>query len=315
MEIWERSSIRFMLNSKLDELHGEAFEEFFHRVMSTSDPSFLNVRTAGRLGDQGADGLLLCGSKLYACYAPQTVVPRHISDKFEDDLSKAIKKRAEEFSTFVFVHNDRRGLHPQVASLLAAARNDHPQLAFENFGRNHFYTQFCRMEKWQVEDFLGPFPAQSVVVGVVLEELVPLLDHLAQYRRPLEDLPPLPRPPLTKMDYNGFSWDVRHRMRLALPYVSHVEDYYRGRRDPNERDEVAAGFRAHYEMIIETLGPADDILWELERHILGNASQRSPMELNALVVLMYFFGECDIFKERFSSCVAALFDELQDEDG
>nr|WP_184945347.1 ABC-three component system protein [Planomonospora venezuelensis] len=285
-----------MLNAKLDELHGEGFEDFFHGVMCARDPNFLDVRTAGRLGDQGADGLLLSSKKLYACYAPQTAVSTSIAAKFRDDLTKAIKKRKDEFNTFVFVHNDRRGIHPEVASLIATARNDHPELSFENFGRRHFYTEFCRMERWQVEDFLGPFPAEPVAVGVVLDDLIPLLDHLAVHRRPLQALPAVPRPPLTKMDYNGFSWDVRHRMTLALPYVNHVEEYYRGRYDPNERDEVAEGFRAHYEMIAETCDDSDDILWHLERHILGNASQRSPMELNALVVLMYFFGECEIFK-------------------
>ncbi|MFG1879993.1 ABC-three component system protein [Sphaerisporangium sp. NPDC049003] len=296
MEIWERASIRFMLNGKLDELHGEGFEEFFHEVMCVRNPGFLSVRTAGSLGDQGADGLLLCSNKLYACYAPQTIVSSKIASKFQDDLDKAIQKRGGEFGTFVFVHNDRRGLHPEVASLLAAARNDHPQLVFENFGRPHFYTELCQMEKWQIEDFLGPFPAEPVSVGVVLEQLIPLLDHLAEYRRPFDDLPAIPQPPLTKMEYNAFPWDDRHRMKLALPYVNHVEDYYRGRLDPNERDEVAAGFRRHYEMIARTSDDSGTILWQLEQHILGNAKQRSPMELNALVVLMYFFGECEIFK-------------------
>ncbi|MFB4294596.1 ABC-three component system protein [Nonomuraea sp. ATR24] len=296
MELWERSSVRFMLHAKLDDLHGEAFEEFFHRVMCVSEPGFLNVRTAGRRGDQGADGLLLSDRKLYACYAPQTVTPAKIADKFESDLFKALEQRKNEFHTFVFVHSDRRGIHPEVASLLAGARTNYPELTFENFGRTHFYTRLCRMERWQVEDFLGPFPAAPVAVSVVLDELIPLLDHLAAFRRPFEDLPAIPRPPLTKMDYNGFSWDVRHRLCLALPYVKHVEEYYRGRLDPNERDEVAAGFRAHYEMIARASADADEILWQLERHILGNASQRSPMELNALVVLMYFFEECEIFK-------------------
>ncbi|WP_329425159.1 hypothetical protein OG339_33100 [Streptosporangium sp. NBC_01495] len=163
-----------MLNAKLDELHGEGFEDFFHEVMHVLNPGFLNVRTAGRLGDQGADGLLLIGKKLYACYAPQTVVPSKIARKFRTDLAKAIAKRDGEFGTFVFVHNDRRGIHPELASLLATARDDHPELFFENFGRRHFYTELCRMEKWQVEDFLGPFPAKPVVVSVVLEELIPL---------------------------------------------------------------------------------------------------------------------------------------------
>ncbi|MEV7966911.1 ABC-three component system protein [Sphaerisporangium sp. NPDC088356] len=141
--------------------------------------------------------------------------------------------------------------------------------------------------------------AEAIVMfrdSVILEELIPLLDHLAEFRRPLEDLPSIPRPPLTKMDYNRFSPDVRYRMKHALAYVNYVENYYKSRLDPNERDEVAMGFRGHYELIAQTCDDSDTILWQLERHILGNASQQSPMELNALVVLMYFFGECEIFK-------------------
>ena len=34
LETWERASIRFMLGVKLDELYGQAFEDFFQRMIS-----------------------------------------------------------------------------------------------------------------------------------------------------------------------------------------------------------------------------------------------------------------------------------------
>ncbi|MEV5704522.1 ABC-three component system protein [Actinoallomurus sp. NPDC052274] len=285
-----------MLNAKLDELHGQEFEDFFYDLMCARYPSFLDVRTHGNLGDRGSDGLLLSDGKLYACNGPQAVNPSRLKSKIATDVRKAIALRGGEFKTFVFVHNDRRGMLPAVSSALADARNAYPRLSFENFGHRSFYNELCRLERWQVEDLLGPFPAQPVVTGVVLADLIPLLDHLATYRQPVDEPPKVPRPSAEKMDYNNFSPDTKYRMRGALCYVHHVEAYYANRLDPNERDEVAKGFKAHYEIVAGIYEDPDDVLAELERHILGNAAQSPATALNALVILMYFFGECEIFK-------------------
>ncbi|WP_259465205.1 hypothetical protein [Streptomyces sp. TLI_171] len=40
------------------------------------------MRTAGKLGDQGGDGLALHSRKLYACYAPQSVKIDKVKAKF-----------------------------------------------------------------------------------------------------------------------------------------------------------------------------------------------------------------------------------------
>ncbi len=115
--------VKFM--EKLAELHGEAFEGFFHDVMCARYPDFLDVRTHGNLGDQGSDGLSLHGGKLYACYAPATFDVAKVRKKFHDDLDSARRQRPGQFSTFVFVHNDLRGIHPEVATMLAEARTAH----------------------------------------------------------------------------------------------------------------------------------------------------------------------------------------------
>ncbi|MEV6425635.1 hypothetical protein [Streptomyces sp. NPDC051662] len=87
------------------ELNESTFEAFFHRLMSARHPEFLDVRTHGRLGDQGSDGFMLHESKLYACYAPppQTVSATEIRQKIRSDLAKALAQRADQFDTFVFV--------------------------------------------------------------------------------------------------------------------------------------------------------------------------------------------------------------------
>ncbi len=54
------------------ELYANEFEDFFHRLMCSRYSDFIDVRTAGRLGDMSADGLSLHSRMLYACYGPQT---------------------------------------------------------------------------------------------------------------------------------------------------------------------------------------------------------------------------------------------------
>ena len=105
MDFYERLSMRGVLWAHLHELHGNSFEAFFHDVMTLCVPGFVDVRTAGQLGDQSSDGLDLFGHKLYACYAPETVDAKATIRKFHSDLCGALAKRSGQFTTFVFVHN------------------------------------------------------------------------------------------------------------------------------------------------------------------------------------------------------------------
>lgn len=97
----QRLAVRLIIKEKLSELHSSAFEEFFQELMCLRDPGFLDVRTAGRLGDEGSDGLLLRTGKLYACYGPQSYDATKVTEKFESDLDKALSKRLDSFDTFV----------------------------------------------------------------------------------------------------------------------------------------------------------------------------------------------------------------------
>lgn len=244
----------------------------------------------------GADGLLVHERRLYACNGPEVDKPTKVGAKVKKDFAKAMKKRGGDFDVYVFVHNNRRGMHPQVSKALTDLQKENPGLRLENFGHRRFYNEFCRLERHQIEDLLGPLPAQKVVTGVALDDVLPLLEHLAKERRPTRGLPDIPVPSAKKIEYNAFSPDVEDLLRQALKYVPCVHTYYDNCRDPGERDEVAAAFKDHYLMLAETHGSPDDIFDELECYILGNERPDIQMSLNARVVLMYFFEKCDIFK-------------------
>lgn len=296
LDYMERQAVRFLLKAKLADLHAGAFEEFFHELMCLRYPSFLDVRTAGSLGDQGSDGLLLHDGKIYACYGPEVVDVEKIKNKFDDDLRKALGKRRGQFTTFVFVHNDQRGMHPIVAKCLAEAQQCHENLGLEQFGYKHFRNEACRLERADVEDLLKTqLPVKEMTYGVALEELQPLLEYLREQRTRTaysEEVGPVSG---KKLDYNKFSEDAKDELRRMMVRSADIEAYYAARVDVTERDEVAAGFHEEFVRLRDEFDDPDDILWQLEQYVLGNASAPLKRRRAATAVLAYFFQTCDIF--------------------
>ena len=294
MEPWQRWCARTMLKDATANLHGEAFEDFFHRLMESAEPGFFPVRTTK--GDRGADGLMISGRKLYACYGPQRANEYEIGRKFRSDLRKAVDHRKDDFDTFVFVHNNPRGVAPQVTLEISEAQAEHPSLKFENFGLDRMFRVLRKLEEEEIEDLIGPFPLRAMVTGVGMVELAPLLAHLSTQRRktPLPDGVAIP--PSRKLEYNRFGEDMAGFLRLSLPHVPLVKEYYDGLGDPIERDEVAAAFRQEHLHLADTLDDPDAIVFRLQWYILGNEAKDLKDQIEANTVLMYFFGECEIFE-------------------
>ncbi len=51
MQFEQRMYARLRFLDLMADLHGSAFEDFFHKLMCAGDPDFLDVRTHGNLGD------------------------------------------------------------------------------------------------------------------------------------------------------------------------------------------------------------------------------------------------------------------------
>jgi hypothetical protein len=301
MEHHTRVAARFAVKVRLSDLYGSAFQDFFYDLMCKRYPDFIDVRTAGALGDIGSDGISLHTRKLYSCYGPETFDARNATKKIRDDLEKAHVKRPNAFSTFVFVHNDRRGLHPLVSAELSRLSDLNRNITFENFGTRRFCDEVCRLEQQEIEDLLGqPLPIQDLVYRVELDELAPLLEHLrrsAQTSGPSETITTVSQ---HKLAYNQFDEDTQEMLRNAIVRGGPLIDrYYRRAYAVTERDEVAAAFRAEFERVRTSTPNAhpDDILHQMEGYILGNLTPSFIDRRAAMAVLGYFFESCDIFDD------------------
>lgn len=296
MDFEERMSLRPVLWRVMHERSGSAFESLFYDIMTLCDPSFIDVRTHGNIGDQGSDGLSLCKNKLYACYAPETPSAAATVAKLRSDVESAIRQRKGEFSTFVFVHNDSRGVHPEVARALATLRSNHAPLAFELIGMRQLRDMLGRCDAQDVEQTLGAQLPVHHLVSVGLDEMSELLRILATARM-VDDSPPTPQPvSANKLSYSNLTAETQAELRDGMKHSELIDEYYADRIDVTERDEVAAAFQREYRDFANAGLDPEVILLGLRTFLGGSRPAPAPAYRAQTAVLSYFFQSCDIFE-------------------
>nr|WP_244637908.1 ABC-three component system protein [Frigoribacterium sp. CFBP 13707] len=288
--------MRGMLWAHLHDLHGNAFQSFFHDLMVLCVPGFVDVRTHGNLGDIASDGLDLHDGKLYACYAPETVNASATIAKFTSDFSGAMMKRSGQFTTFVFVHNDVRGVHPEISTALADARTAHPGIAFELMGMRHFRDLLGRQDSQDVEALLKSQLPMHHAISVGLQEMEELLADLASLRVADISPPPVETVSVHKLRYSELTEESQAELRDGMRHSVLISDYYQRRIDIAERDDVAARFHAEYADAVGAGLEPEDVLLRLREFLAGNRMPSAPSYRAQTAVLAYFFESCDIFE-------------------
>ena len=304
MDFHQRMCLRPVLWAKLHELTGNAFQEFFQETMALVDPSFVDVRTHGKLGDMASDGLTLRDGKLYACYAPETPDAAKTIAKFNSDLASALKKRKTEFSEFVFVHNDTRGIHPQISKELSAAAQSNSEITFTTLGIRHFQDMLGRLELDQVEQLLRMQLPIGHEISLGLAEMEDLLKHLSKERIPSDPTMVMAQVSARKLEYNEFSLDTQSEIRDGMRFSAMINRYYQERIDVVERDEVAARFQTEYAFAADEFDDPEDILLRLRVFLAGTTATRADAYRAQTAVLAYFFQTCDIFRDAPSDAIA-----------
>ncbi|WP_433335010.1 ABC-three component system protein [Spirillospora sp. CA-294931] len=295
----QRQYAQAAFRSMVEESVGNEFEKLVHRLMELCHPGYLPIRTYGNIGDLGGDGLCACHRRLYACYAPETFEVSKVRAKFLSDLNSALTQRPGQFETFIFVHNDQRGVHPVVAGLIAETQPDYAEVvALQQMGPRKLWIEALPLDLLETEHLLGhQIPVHDVVYSVGMAEIEPLLRHLADNRPLHAPRVEIALPSTLKADYNRLSSRAQHELQEARPYVYQIGEYYQGLLNHTEQDEVAEGFTQYYRCMREEYGDQpDEILWQMQRYVLGQAGARWDRADAANVVVAFFFDQCDIFE-------------------
>jgi hypothetical protein len=203
---------------------------------------FIRVRPWGSIGDWKNDGYLQSKKILFQSYAPNELSARECISKVDEDFKGALPYWKKYFDTWVFVHNSRDGLPPQVTEKLLALAKRHSPLKVTHWGFEELRQEAMKLMEADLASLLGPAPSRQGLIDLGLDDLQPVLDHISRLAPIAEpDLRPVPA---DKLQRNMLSDSVGALLRAGMSRADLVRKYFKLK--PPLQDQIAESFRTRY---------------------------------------------------------------------
>jgi len=271
------------------------FQDFFASIMEKRYPAdFMKVRPWGNVGDRKNDGYLRSRRQLFQSYAPNEMKPAESIAKIDEDFAGALPHWEEYFGEWIFVHNSKEGLGPDVTAKLLALTKAHAPLQALAWGFEELRQEAFRLTEADLASLLGPAPTQAAILNLGVEDLQPVLDQIAKLH-PSTDPDLRPVSP-EKLKHNMLSDHVETLLTAGMSRSDLVRRFFRAATDQTVQDRIAARFRQHYDKLRSENRAPDEIFSELQRFTGGTTIGPPSRQAAVLAVLAYFFQECDIFE-------------------
>jgi hypothetical protein len=276
---------------------GESFQTFFSTLMQLRHPrgDFAPVRPWGKFGDRKNDGYLRSKRQLFQCFGPDEMKPlSKCTTKIKEDFKGALPYWREHFDAWIFVHNDPKGLAPDVLKLLLDLTKKHKDITATHWGLEDLLAEFRQLSEADMVTLVGPAPGRKDVVGVRVEDVRRLLEHISLQPEPVNvDVRPVPA---SKLQHNQLSDAAATLLKAGMTRAEVVKKYLRGLVDQTRYDRIAAAFKLRYqELKAEGYAP-DDILAHLQRFVSGGGVTSLTHQAATLAILAFFFEACEIFE-------------------
>ncbi len=297
MDDFERAYRELQFKAAYLEKQGNEFQDWFATIMEKRSPGdFIRVRPWGKTGDRKNDGYVRSKRWLFQVYAPNDMSASDALTKIDEDYNGALPYWREYFDEWIFMHNSKQGLGPDVTAKLLELDKAGPP-AVVAWGFEELRRVVFELDPAELASLFGPAPGRRDLVNLGLNSLSPVLDHIAGVE--LNSAPDLRPPPANKIDRNMLSKDVALLLRAGMSRVDLVRKYFRVQ--PNRKDEIAANFRHRYDDLrTDGLNP-DDTFAGLQRYAAGDGVPSPSRQSAALAVLAYLFEECDIFEREIAA--------------
>jgi hypothetical protein len=196
---------------------------------------------------------------------------------------------------WIFVHNDDDGLPADAIQQIADLGTANPNVSLSQMSYPELFQITQSLTQVQLEDLFGPAPTQRTLAQLDFEALRPVV-MLIQRIDP-DDNPPLAAPSASKLKANDLSNDAAELLRQGRRRERLVEDFFNQFPDPNFGEEIAQGFRDHYQELKGQELSADRIFMELQQ-FAGGMTGTPQHQAAVLAVMSYFFERCDIFEDH-----------------
>lgn len=272
-----------------------SFQDFFSGVMEKCHPNdFQRVRPWGRIGDMKNDGYLKSQRMLFQVYAPNELSANKTISKIEEDFNCALPFWDKYFDNWVFVHNSRSGLGPEVTMKLLELDKANPRIKIGHWGFEELRQKIFSLNYFDLASILGPAPSNKDMFDIGFEDLKVVLETIAR-QQPIEelDLRPVSH---EKLYANGLSDNVEIMLKAGMIKANHVERFFAQCYDPILGDKIASTFKNKYKEL-KQVEKSPDIIFTKLQEFAGGAQRGTPKhEASVLAIMAYLFEKCDIFE-------------------
>jgi len=272
------------------------FQSFFECIMEKHDPSFIRVKPSGREGDWKCDGFSQETGTVYQCYAPENLTAAKAAAKVREDFDGAKEKWGSNMKRWVFVWSSGRALPPQVVQLLQQLKEDHADVAIDDWNREALWQIVRALPVRDRDGLLGPAPDVTLAADTTAAEIQVLLDFLVSHETELADggLDHLGLE--DKIRRNGLTHASRVLIQTGLPVARVAEEYLKRHPDLEFADKIARALARKYDEIATEASPdADTTFLKLVRHVRAQNDGATAFWA-AVGIVTYCFQLCDIFE-------------------
>ena len=287
---YEERFEKFFLKNK-----GLSFQDFFSEIMEKNYPAdFIRVRPWGNIGDRKCDGYLKSKRILFQVYAPNELTLADTITKIDQDFQGALPFWKLYFNTWIFVHNSRDGLSPDVTAKLLSLERVDSSLAISSWGYEEIRHEVFQLPENELIQLLGTAPSNRAMAQLRYEDIRVVLINVSKQEQPaINEIRPVPG---DKIKYNLLSNNVEIMLSSGMRKANLVKDFFRDHPDPRFGDRVAKKFNEKYREIQKIVFDPDEIFLQLQDFTAGESRSTPGIECATLAVLAYLFEECEIFE-------------------
>ncbi len=290
MRDWYELKFALEFRSKL----ATEFQNFFASIMERGYPAdFQKVKPYGKTGDKKCDGYHRSLKRVYQVYAPEKMQVGETNTKIDEDFDGAVAHWANNMTAWVFVHNQWRGVPPDILQKLLAIHQTNG-VAVLSWCEPELHDEFFRLSLENQALLLGPAPTPQSFARIQLKDIVQIANVIAQQEAP----PPeeIREVPAGKLKANSLSVHVQSLLTMGSRKGKLVKKLFAEWHDPQLGDRIAKAFRSRYEELRASNIVADEAFFELWKFAGGGSQKSIDHEAAVLAVLAFLFEECEIFE-------------------
>lgn len=294
-----------LFKTKIHELNGSSFEEFFIKIMIKVDSNFRPVKPHGKNGDEKNDGFNSVDGAYYQVYSPEdpnekiTIAVNKCESSFVGlkeywDKISPVKK-------YYFVFNDKyKGAYPEIEKVLAEIKSKNSELTVcEPFYAQHLETIFFNLKEEDMCEIIGIIPDNTKIGSVDFLAMKEVIEYLLNNKSVYVHNEKYVVPDFDdKIKFNDLSDQVKILLVQGSYQNSAINSYFRNANN-FEKPKLKEIFLNLYETGLNEFKDEKDKNILTFFYILNKAMPQAEKRIQdaVLVLMAYYFESCDIFEE------------------